>query len=193
MLYLFCKTRPDLSFAVNYESRSTENPKKKDYVNLKRTLRYLKGTVSTGIFYRNNPNEIGDEEDLHLIAYCDSDFAGDIDTRDREDVEEIRRKSTSGYVIFLFGSPISWSSRRQTIVAQSTMEAELIAACECTKELKYLVELLKELTGEEVKATLHIDNQSTINLIKAGRMKRSRHIEVKYFFVKDEYYKNLLK
>ncbi|XP_046389411.1 uncharacterized protein LOC124158260 [Ischnura elegans] len=45
LLYLSCKTRPDLSFAVNYESRSMENPQKQDYVNIKRTLRYLKGTA----------------------------------------------------------------------------------------------------------------------------------------------------
>lgn len=71
------------------------------------------------------------------------------------------------------------------------MEAEFIAANECTKELKYLIELLKELTGKQVTATLHIDNQSTVKIIKAGRMKKSRHIEVKFFFVKDEYYKKL--
>lgn len=67
LLYLSCKTHPDLNFAVHYESHSIENSKKKDYENLKRTLRYLKGTVSTGIFHRNNPDKNGDKEVLHFV------------------------------------------------------------------------------------------------------------------------------
>lgn len=52
LLYLSAKTRPDLSFAVGYESRSQENPTQNDVVNVKRTLRYLKGTTEKGIFFR---------------------------------------------------------------------------------------------------------------------------------------------
>lgn len=51
LLYLTNKTRPDMSFAVNFESRFMENPEKKDIQNIKRTLRYLKGTVNKGIFF----------------------------------------------------------------------------------------------------------------------------------------------
>lgn len=187
--YLSSKTRPDLSFAVNYESRSLDNPKKQDFINVKRNLRYLKGTPSKGIKYYKSQRK-----DLELIAYCDADYAGDKDSREKDQTKEIRRKSTSGFVILMSGGPISWSPRRQKVVAQSTMEAELIAANECAKELKHLTELLnKEMTGKEVNSKIYIDNQSTIKLIKAGRLKTSRHIEVKYFFNKDEYQKGLFK
>jgi hypothetical protein len=187
LLYLSCKTRPDLSFAVNYESRFMESPKRQDFLNVNRTLRYLRGTTNASIFYskENEP-----KEDLKLVAFCDSDYAGDT-RKTGDEAKNIRRKSTSGYVIMLSNGPIAWSSRRQSVVAQSTMEAELIAACECAKELKFIKMLLKELTDLEVKATLFIDNQSTLKMIKAGRIKAGRHIEVKYFFVKDEYQKGL--
>jgi len=188
LLYLSCKTRADLSFAVNYESRSMENPQKQDFVNIKHTLRYLNNTTNMSINYYSENKA---ENVLELIAYCDSDYAGDARVRDKTNIQEIRRKSTSGFVIMFCGGPISWCSRRQTVVAQSSTEAELIAACECAKELKYLKELLNELTNMKVNATMYMDNQSTIKLIKAGSIKSSKHIEVKYFFIKDEYYKGL--
>ncbi|GJQ69212.1 hypothetical protein Trydic_g6361 [Trypoxylus dichotomus] len=83
LLYASCKTRPDLAYAVNYESRFVENPKKLDVTNVKRTLRYLNGSTSGRIKYMS-----GADTEL-LEAFCDSDFAGCEDTR----------RSTSGYVI----------------------------------------------------------------------------------------------
>ncbi|GJQ69462.1 hypothetical protein Trydic_g14423 [Trypoxylus dichotomus] len=75
LLYASCKTRPDLAYAVNYESRFVENPKKLDVTNVKRTLRYLNGSTSGGIKYVS-----GADTEL-LEAFCDSDFAGCEDTR----------------------------------------------------------------------------------------------------------------
>lgn len=120
LLYLSTKTRPDLSYAVGYCSRHVENPSEKDLKNLKQIFRYLQGTRNIGICYKQNS-----EEDL--IAYCDADYAGD--TEDR--------KSTSGYVIYFCGGPVSWRSRKQPIVATSSTEAEYISAAECCRELIY--------------------------------------------------------
>lgn len=58
-----------------------------------------------------------------LIAYCDSDFGGDIETH----------KSTTDYIIFFCGGPISWGSRKQPIVSLPTTEAEYIVAPDCVK------------------------------------------------------------
>ncbi|GJQ88018.1 hypothetical protein Trydic_g12942 [Trypoxylus dichotomus] len=162
-LYASCKTRPDLAYAVNYESRFVENPKKLDVANVKRTLRYLNGSTSGGIKYVRR-------EDTELLeAFCDSDFAGCEDTR----------RSTSVYVL--------WCSRRQPIVSLSSTEAEFIAAAECTKELMYLKCLISEILSAQVKVRLNVNNQCAFKLIKNGVLnKRSKHIDVRYKFVSEK-------
>lgn len=168
ILYAANRTRPDISFATGFESRFVEKTKSIDIANVKRTLRYLNGTKNRGIAFKR-------EQDEQLLqAYCDSDYAGDEDTR----------RSTTGYLILFCGGPISWCSRRQPIVALSSTEAEFIAAAECCKELLYLKGLITELTGKKVKTELNIDNQSTIKLIQKGIInKRSKHIDVRYKFI----------
>ena len=59
-----------------------------------------------------------------LKGYTDSDYAGDIGTR----------QSTSGFIFTLYGGPVAWSSRRQSCIALSTTEAEYVAAGDATKE-----------------------------------------------------------
>ena len=61
-------------------------------------------------------------DDLEVIGYSDSDFAGCVDSR----------KSTFGYLFLLAGGAISWKSAKQTITASSTMEAEFVACFEAT-------------------------------------------------------------
>lgn len=82
------------------------------------------------------------------------------------------------------GGAISWCSRKQSVIALSTTEAEYIAAAECCKELLYLKSLFEELLGITILIELNIDNQSAIALIKNGVMnKRSKHIDVKFRFL----------
>ena len=77
-------------------------------------LRYLKGTVDYGVFYRK-----GGVSDL--IEFTDSDYAGDIEYS----------KSTSGYVFMMSGGAVAWSSHKQPIVILSTTEAEFVVASAC--------------------------------------------------------------
>src|SRR5436190_1971351 len=107
-----------------------ENPTDQDIMNIKRVFRYLVSTKGDGISYQNINGE-------KLIAYSDSDFAGDSESR----------KSTTGYIIFFCGGPISWCSRKQSIVSLSSTESEYIAAAECVKELLYLKLVIDQLTN----------------------------------------------
>lgn len=109
---------------VNFESRSIENSTKQDVQNAKRTLRYLKGTQKLGIqYFSSESNDV-----VELKAFCDSDYAGDVKNR----------KSTTGYVVMYAGGPISWYSRKQSIVALFTIKAEYTAAAERCKKIKHL-------------------------------------------------------
>uniref|UniRef100_A0ABD2WMS0 Integrase catalytic domain-containing protein n=1 Tax=Trichogramma kaykai TaxID=54128 RepID=A0ABD2WMS0_9HYME len=82
LMYLQVVSRPDIAFAVNVASRALENPTNKHWQLVKRILRYLKGTVDLGLFYENTND---------FVTYCDSDWAGDKETR----------KSTSGLICML--------------------------------------------------------------------------------------------
>ena len=109
-----------------------------------------------------------------INGYCDADWGGDRDDR----------KSTSGY-IFTFGGAVSWKSKKQAIVAQSSAEAEYISASEAGKESVWIQALLKEI-GYEIKTKLHCDNQSCISIMSnTGGHNRTKHIDVRYHFIKD--------
>lgn len=174
LLYLSTRTRPDIAQAVNEASRKIENPNKTDVIAIKKILKYLSGTRDKGITYKVG----GDISTLN--AYCDSDYANDVSTR----------RSTTGFVIMLCNGPISWCSKRQPIVSLSSTEAEFIAAADCCKELLYLKSFICELITCKIKIVLNIDNQSSIKLIKTGSFnKRSKHIDVRYHFIHENYVK----
>jgi hypothetical protein len=96
------------------------------------------------------------------------------------------RRSTSGYVFILAGAAVSWSSKKQTSVALSSTEAEYIAGTHAAKELIWLKELLARLDlATNSPTTLLMDNQSAIAIAKNPAFhKRTKHIEVRYHFLK---------
>jgi len=102
LMWLQVATRPDLFFAINLLARFTHNPDKPHWIALKYVLAYVKGMIGYGITYRAGDN-------LNLIGYVDSDFAGCKDTR----------RSTEGMIFIVVGGPVSWESKRQDTVALS--------------------------------------------------------------------------
>jgi len=93
-------------------------------------------------------------------------------------------------IAFYNGGPISWTSKKQSNVALSTMESEFVAATEAVKEIIYLTNLIEELTSSKPYAKLLLDNTSTIDAIKNGSFTtRTKHISLAYNFIFDEYKK----
>eukprot|EP00171_Calliarthron_tuberculosum_P000235 IDg235t1 len=109
-------TRPDIAYAVGKLSQYCENPLKSKWTAVKRVLRYIKGSTGKGIMY-------GAVNPLKTIGYSDSDWAGCVETR----------KSTEGFVFLLSGGAVSWRSKKQTVVATSSCEAEYISVCSAAK------------------------------------------------------------
>ncbi|CAL2257015.1 unnamed protein product [Prunus armeniaca] len=124
LMYLTA-TRPDMMYVINLISRFMERPTELHLNAAKRVLRYLKGTVRFGLFYRKG----GKEE---LIGYTDSDYVGDQDDR----------KSTFGYVFMLSSGAVSWSSKKQPVVTLSTTEAKFIAAASSACQAAWLRRIL---------------------------------------------------
>lgn len=96
------------------------------------------------------------------------------------------RKSTSGMMLQLAGARILWASRRQSVVAQSTTEAEYIAAADATKEVLWLRKLLGSIGLKQETTLLCVDNQGAIKLSSGEEMhRRTKHIDVRYHLIRD--------
>ena len=165
-------TRPDIAYSVNLLSRYKSNPGNQHWEGAKHIVRYLKGTYDQGIIYDGSRSGAS-----NLIAYSDADWAGDQDDR----------KSTSGYIMMIYGGPISWASRKQECNALSTLESEYIAIAAAVQEIKWLRQLLKSLNGQEKKIQLWVDNQGAIQFVRSTEFhRRTKHIDNKWNFVKEE-------
>ncbi|XP_022631718.1 uncharacterized protein LOC111240603 [Vigna radiata var. radiata] len=99
-------TRPDIAFSTNKLAQFMQHPRTTHWSALKRVLRYLAGSCNKGIF-------ISATARLTFHAYSDADWAGDKDDH----------ISTTGYLLYLGSTLISWSSRKQRSVARSSTEA----------------------------------------------------------------------
>src|ERR1700733_10096268 len=169
LMYLTA-TRPDIMYAVSLISRFMERPKEAHWQAAKRILRYVKGTKRFGILY--NVSEHSD-----LVGYTDSDWAGSVDDR----------KSTSGYVFHMGSGAISWASKKQSIVALSTAEAEYVAATAAACQSVWMRRMLRSLGQEQAKATvIFCDNSSAIALSKNSVFhKRTKHIDTKFHYIRE--------
>ncbi|GJX05918.1 hypothetical protein Tco_0193850 [Tanacetum coccineum] len=113
LMYL-TSSRPDIMFAVCACARYQVNPKVSHLHAVKRIFRYLKGQPKLGLWYpKDSP--------FDLVAYTDSDYAG----------ASLDRKSITRGCQFLRCRLILWQCKKQTVVANSTTEAEYVAASSC--------------------------------------------------------------
>ena len=172
LTYASIGTRPDISAAVGVLSQHMSKPGKQHWIGVKRILRYLKGTLNYGFIYKSS-----DSDDNTLFGYADADWAGDVSTR----------KSTSGYVFKIGSSTISWRSKRQSIVALSSTEAEYVSLSHATQEAIWLRALLHDMGFNQSKPTMMFeDNQGAIELSKnPSHHSRTKHIDIKFHHVRD--------
>ena len=116
--------RPEIAYAVCRLSRYTQNPNNDHWSALARLMKYLRGTMNYGILCSGFP--------VVLEGYNDANWIFDSD--------EI--KSISDYVFTLGGGVVSWKSSKQTLIATSTMESELMALESTGKEAECLRDFL---------------------------------------------------
>ncbi|CAI7877677.1 unnamed protein product [Closterium sp. NIES-53] len=180
LLFAAVTCRPDLSYSASQLATYLKKPEAEHLAELDRALHYFVSTATIGLTYHKNATT-----PTKLIGYVDADHAGDSDNR----------RSRTGYVYRLEPiGPISWQSSKQELIALSSAEAEYIALCSATKEGLYLRELLEEAKLAELpNFTVFCDNQSAIRIAnKNGFANRTKHIALRYFFVKDEIKKGKL-
>ena len=169
-MYAMLCTRPDICYAVGIVSRYQSDPGEEHWIAMKHILKYLRRTRDYMVYSSGS---------LETIGYTDSYFQGDIDSR----------KFTFGYVFTLNGGAICSRSVKQTCVADSTTEAEYVAASEVAKEALWLKKFLLDLQvilSADRPITLYCDNSGAVAQSKEPRYhKKQKHIERKYHLIRD--------
>ena len=155
LMYAATMTRPDISFAVGMLARHMLAPGHAHMHAAKHVVAYVASTLSLGVVIAIPETPLRNDE-LRLSAFADADHANDVDDR----------RSTSGYVIGLYGVPVEWRSEKQSLVLVSTAQAEYVALCRCVERVRFVVCLVEDIVGENEVAlhpvTLTGDNQASM-------------------------------
>jgi hypothetical protein len=197
LMHIMTMTRPDICAAVKVLSEALDNPSRKHVDAFYWLLRYLNGSRGHGITYlgHNDPRRKQSHISVSFQGYYDADWAGDVHDR----------KSRYGYVFLMAGGAVSWWSGKQDVVATSTTHAEYIAQDYATRELIWILQFLKEL-GFPAQSTTNVfgnaanslptllgDNQGALALARNPvHHKRTKHIDVKYHFIREQLAKKIL-
>lgn len=164
-------SRPDIAYDTGLVARYNADPCQEHLDAVIHIFAYLKGTTHYGMAIVNNGGG--------LVGYVDSDYANCEDTR----------RSTTGFIFFYNGTPVSWRSSRQKLVTGSTCEAEYVAAYEAAKEAIWLrnVILYLGIPGTEIGAVpLYIDNRAARILAENPvHHDRTKHIDIKFHFIRE--------
>jgi histone deacetylase 1/2 len=163
-------TRPDISFAVNKVCQFLSQPTDVHWEAVKRILRYIKGTLQTGLQIRKSPS-------TGISIFTDADWAGCMDDR----------RSTGGYAVFVGPNLISWSSKKQPTVSRSSTEAEYKALANGAAEAIWIESLLKELGVLQQRTPIIWCDNLGATYLTANPVfhARTKHIEIDFHFVRE--------
>ena len=181
IMYAMICTRPDVSYALSRISRFQSNPGECHWIAAKTVLKYLRRTKDAFLVYG------GKDAELSVEGYVDASFQTDPDDS----------HSQAGYVFTLNGGAFSWKSFKQSTTADSTTEAEYIAASEAAKEavwIKKFIEGLDVVPNSSNPMTLYCDNTGAIAQVKEPRSHaKSKHVLRKFHIVREIVYRGDVK
>ncbi|XP_059301839.1 uncharacterized mitochondrial protein AtMg00810-like [Lycium ferocissimum] len=162
-------TRPDISFAVQHVSQFLHYPRLPHLEAGLHVLRYLAGSPGLGILLNDSP-------DFSLSGYCDSDWAGCVQTR----------RSITGFYILLGGSPASWKAKKQPTIAPSSAKAEYRALRKIVAEISWLVPLFDDFGVSGLSPVqVFCDNQAALHIARNPVFHEcTKHIEIDCYFVR---------
>ncbi|XP_039687863.1 secreted RxLR effector protein 161-like [Medicago truncatula] len=174
LLRYLCQSRLDISYSVGIVSKFMSNPLKTHFLAAKKIIRYIHGTLQYGILFP----EAQETEQLSMIDYSDADWC-----RDKRD-----RRRTTSFLFMLQGAPISWSSKKQPIVALSSCEVEYVVGSSAACQANWLQNVLEQsMIKLKQPIKLLIDNKYAINLAKNHISHgKSKHIETKFHYLRDQ-------
>jgi hypothetical protein len=170
LLYVSIRARPDILLAISFlctrVSKSTEQDQRK----LKRVLEYLKATL-------HYKYVVGADNMRKLRTWVDASYA----------VHPDMKSHTGGVMSFGTGGLVCKSSK-QKLNTKSSTEAEVVGASDYLPNTMWMSMFLKEQGYALEESVFEQDNESAMKLEKNGRMsagQKSRHIHIRYFWIKD--------
>ena len=168
LLWVARCTRPDILFHVCYLSMFNNNPLEVHWEHVKKIIIYLRSTMKMGI-------SLGGKKDKNLIAYCDASHGDPM----------IGRKSTTGYMFFIHGTPFAWISRRQKVITISSTEAEYYAMSEMAVDANFYMQVLNEFLP--VGKTLAMVDSESGRKIASGdtSLRKVKHMEIRHHYVRE--------
>jgi hypothetical protein len=165
LLYLAAGTRPDISFAARVLARFSVSPTKWHWACVQHVLHYLAATAGKGILYGQGSG---------IQTFADASFAPE------------GKSSVSGWVVIMNGGAISWDSRKQDLIAQSSCEAEYIALSEIMREALWLWKLRPLIGLPNCPVNVWCDNTGTLALADHDTShRRSKHIALRFHSVRE--------
>ena len=164
-------TRLEVSYLVNKACQFMAELLESHWKAVKRILRYMGGTIHYGLHLLKPVQPLG------LRGFCDSDWASDVDDR----------WSTSSDCVFLGPNLVSWWSKKQPLVARSSIEAEYRSLADITAEIVWLKSFLEELKVPSSRPVVCCDNLSIV-IVSHNPILHSRtmHVELSLFFVREK-------
>jgi len=179
--YAAVMTRPDVSCAIQKLAEFLVNPSPLHRAAADRTIAYLYGTRRRAIQYRYTLDE------QYFQCSSDASYGDDVATR----------KSTEGYLFFLFGGPIDWRCTKQKTVTKSTTEAELLALSHTASELYWWQRLFQQMAlNLNQDYLIHCDNLQTVRLMLQDSPKlitKLRHVDIHNHWLRQEVQQERLK
>ena len=175
LLYLVKFSRPDISSSVRELSKAMDRSTDAHYKVLLRVLKYVVRTEDLGLIY-DSGILVNFDGTWQIVAFCDSDFAGDKDNR----------ISVTGFCIYIGKCLISWKSRGQKSVTLSSTEAEYVAESEVCMEIMFIRQVL-EFLGMKVNypITVNCDNVGAIFLAyNSKNSQRTKHVDIRAYYVR---------
>ena len=167
LLYIANSTRPDILAAVSILARYTNQQSELLWRYSKQVLKYLQSTYKESLALTGSGS-------IQMETYADADFASDPNSR----------KSQTGFLIKVFGSPVSWYSRKQSTVSASSTEAEYVALASAASYTYGLIQLLEDfMVKVSEPVPIYEDNQLCIQIALGSS--KIKHLDVKLHFIRD--------
>ena len=190
--WLSISTRPDIATITNLLSRYTVKATSGHIDQIKRVVRYLKGTKSLGIAYSSRSNTPVESHikfpipSDKITSLCDANWGPQDQSKPKpnttQTVELFKSRSLSGFLLW-FGGPLHWVSKRQSVTARSSAEAEIYATDECTKSLLHLSFIIEgfNLTDAIMTSptTIYNDNKACVSWSRNSSTKGLRHLQIR--------------
>ncbi len=178
MLWLSTRSRPDLAYAVSVAMSCVTRDIDQLKTRVRHLLQYLASQPSFGLLYPFST----EKDHVHLMSFADASFS------------PTGGKSQAGYVIQIVSQAgpltIHWNSTRESIVAQSSAEAELLALVDVFNSTKNFQLLFAE-SWMEILPHLRCDNTAVVSMMENPTW-RSRHISIRGEAIREALSHNLI-